>query len=214
MSDRAKIAVYGASDGGEALVEAIRAMGVHDVVLFLDDTPELAGGSRIGLPIMSGDALSGIQRQGIAAVATHVIDRDFRLALRDRARAAGLAFVNVIHPRAVVAPTAEMGVGNVIKAGAVVDTACRLGDCCIVDNGAVLAHHCVLEDACHLAPGVSMGGGCLVGQRTLVGVGAVVSSRVRIGRNVIVSAGAAVVADVADAVVVGGNPARVIGERR
>ena len=212
-SDRC-VAVYGASQGGAALAETIVAMGGYEVVGFLDDTDELIGEERFGLPVWSGTDLQSLTERGVGAVATHITIRPFRLALRDRIQQAGLAMPNAVHPRAHLSPSARLGIGTVIKAGAVIDTEVQIGDCCIIDNGAVVPHHNQLGDAVHLAPGVSMGGDCRVGTETLVGVGATIAARVTIGRNVIVAPGAVVVSDVPDDVVIEGSPAKTVGTRR
>jgi sugar O-acyltransferase (sialic acid O-acetyltransferase NeuD family) len=209
-----RFAVYGASDGGVYLMEAIIAMGGREVVGFLDDTEGKPGTEFSDLPVWSGDELAQLPERGVGAVATHIAVRPFRLELLTRATEAGLAMPNVVHPTAYVSQSARLGRGNVIKAGALIDTGVRLGDCCIIDNGAVVPHHNVIGDAVHIAPGVSMGGDCRIGPETLIGVGAVVSARVSIGRNVIVAPGAVVVRDVPDDVVVEGSPARVVGARR
>jgi sugar O-acyltransferase (sialic acid O-acetyltransferase NeuD family) len=208
------VAVYGASQGGIALVEAIRAMGGYEVVAFIDDTAQLIGTQVFGLPVWSGQQLESLTSLRVGALASHIAVREFRLKMRNRAVAAGLTMLNVIHPRAYLSPSVQLGVGNVIKAGAILETEVRLGDCCIIDNGVVVPHHNVIRDACHLAPGVAMGGGCSLGERTLVGVGSRISSRIQIGRNVIVRPGSVVVNDVPDDVVVGGDPAKVVGKRR
>ena len=208
------VAVYGASKAGIAVAEAIRAMGGYEVMAFLDDTPGLIGSTVFGLPVWNGNELENLAGRGIGAVATHIAVREFRLKMRDRALAAGLALPNVIHPKAFVAPSVRLGIGNLIKAGAMVDTEAQLGDCCIIDNGVIVAHHNVIHDACHLAPGVALGGECSIGERTLVGVGAMIASRIRIGRNVIVRPGSVVVNDVPDDVLIGGNPAKISGKRR
>jgi sugar O-acyltransferase (sialic acid O-acetyltransferase NeuD family) len=207
------VAVYGASEGGVAVAETLRHMGGYEVAAFLDDTPGRAGQTLMGLPIWSGDELEKLRERRIGSVASHIAVREFRLRLRNRAISLGLTLPNVIHPKAFLAPSVQLGCGNVIKAGAIVETESMIGDCCIIDNGVIVPHHNVIADAVHLAPGVAMGGGCTVGELTLVGVGAAISSRIRIGRNVIVRPGSVVVNDVPDDALVGGNPARVIGQR-
>jgi sugar O-acyltransferase (sialic acid O-acetyltransferase NeuD family) len=209
-----RVAIYGASPGGTAVLAALLAMGGYEVAGFLDDTPDLAGRQFESLPVWAGDDLRGLADRGIGAVATHIAVRPFRLDLRDRARAAGVRLINVIHPWTSVSPTVRMGVGNLIKAGALLDTHVRLGDCVIVDHGVIVPHHCVLGDACHLAPGVSMGGGCTIGSRTLVGVGATIAPGVRVGPDAIIAPGAVVVRDVEPGSVVSGSPAVVTGHTR
>ena len=209
-----QVVVYGASQGGYAAAETLLAMGGFAVVAYLDDTPGRAGGTFKGLPVWSGSELEQLTSRGVGGVISHIMVREFRLQLRDRAKAAGLAMPNAIHPRAYVAPSASVGIGNVIKAGAVVDADVRIGDCCIIDNGVTVAHNNVIADGCSLAPGVTMAGDSRVGERTLIGTGAVLSERLSIGSNVIVGAGAVVVRDVPDNVVVAGSPARIVGDRR
>jgi len=209
-----RVAIYGASQGGVSVAEAVRAMGGFQVAGFLDDTPAKSGSELARLPVWPGGDLTDLVARGVGAVATHIADRDFRLELLDRCRAAGVALLNVVHPAAFVSPSARLGVGNLVKAGAMIDTGARIGNVCIVDNGATVAHDNVISDGCHLAPGVVMGGDCRVGPRTLLGVGAVVSSRVTIGAEVIAAPGAVIVRDVPDGVLVEGSPARVAGRRR
>jgi acetyltransferase EpsM len=209
-----RVAVYGASEGGVSAAEAVVSMGGYEVVAFLDDTPGLAGGELGGLPVWPGSDLAELRRRDVGAVATHIADRDFRVELRDRSAASGVALLTVVHAAAYVSPSARLGAGTLVKAGAVVDTGARVGDLCIIDNGATVAHDCVIADACHLAPGVVMGGGCRIGERTLLGVGTSVSSRVAIGAGVIAAPGAVIVRDVPDGVIVEGSPARVTGRRR
>jgi sugar O-acyltransferase (sialic acid O-acetyltransferase NeuD family) len=208
------VAVYGASQGGVVVVDVLRLMGAYEVVAFLDDTPGRAGQTLVGLPIWSGDELEGLAERGIGSVASHIAVREFRIKLRDRAIAAGLRLPNVIHPKAFLSSSVQLGCGNVIKAGAIVDTESMIGDCCIIDNGVLVPHHNVIHDGVHLAPGVVMGGGCMIGEMTLIGIGSAVSSRIQIGKNVIVKPGSVVVNDVPDNVLVGGDPAKVVGKRR
>ena len=54
---------------------------------------------------------------------------------------------------------------------------------------------------------------CLL-ENVLVGVGAAINSTVTIGRNVIVTPGAAVMTDLPDDTIVGGVPAKVMGESK
>jgi sugar O-acyltransferase (sialic acid O-acetyltransferase NeuD family) len=208
-----RVAVYGASQGGLVIAGLLRAGGAYEPALFVDDNPALAGKEYGGIPVAPPD-LARLKSVGIVGIATHIPNGSFRLALRDRARSAGLAMINAVHPAAFVAASVHFGVGNVIKAGAVLDIEVRMGDCCIIDNGVILPHHNQIGDACHIAPGACFGGDCRVGPGAVVGVGASVAPRLRIGCNAIIGAGAAVVRDVPDNAIVEGNPGRIVGQRR
>ena len=208
------VVVYGASQGGVAIVECLRSTGTLEAVAFLDDAPGMPGTEYHGLPVWPGSALEILRERGVDAVASHIMSARVRHALRERASRAGIIYLNAIHARAIVAPTVTMGVGNVIKAGAILDAHVEIGDCCIIDNGVILPHHNKIGSGCHLAPGACFGGNCEVGDNTVIGIGAVVSARTRIGGNVIIGVGACVARDIPDNAVVEGHSGRIVGQRR
>src|SRR5207244_129638 len=115
-----RVAIYGASQGGRAVIDCLRAIGGYEVVGFLDDTPGYAGTTLDGLPIWHGDHLSKLRTDDVGAIATHVADRPFRLRLRELVAAAGLQMLTMVHPRAYVSASARLGVGCLVKAGAIV----------------------------------------------------------------------------------------------
>lgn len=208
------VVVYGASQGGLAIVECLRSTDKYKVAAFLDDAPGMSGTEYHGLPVWPGSELEALRERGVDAVASHIMSARVRHELRQRAERAGIVYHNAIHARAIVAPTVTMGVGNVIKAGAILDAHVEIGDCCIIDNGVVLPHHNKIGNGCHLAPGACFGGNCEVGDNTVIGIGAVVSARTRIGSNVIIGVGACVARDIPDNAVVEGHSGRIAGQRR
>jgi maltose O-acetyltransferase len=66
----------------------------------------------------------------------------------------------------------------------------------------------------HRAVRVQADAACSVGECALLGVGTIVSSRIQIGRHVIARPGSVVVNDIPDDVLIGGNPAQIVGKRR
>ena len=205
--------VYGASQGGMVVAEAMRSLGRFNPVAYIDDNPALAGVDFGGLPVWPGSELASLPSRGIVGVGTHMAKAAVRLDLLRRTAEAGVVFLNVIHARAWVAPSVTMGAGNLIKAGAIVDDYAVLGDACIIDNGVIMPHHNQLGSGVHLAPGVCMGGDCTIGDESIIGVGVTLAPRVQIGRRVIVGAGAVVSRDVPDGTVVEASQGRAAGSR-
>jgi len=115
----------------------------------------------------------------------------------------------LVHPSAVVSRYAVIGAGSVLLAGAVVNAGCRIGMGAIINTGASVDHDCSLGDAVHVSPGAHLAGEVCLGDRSWMGIGSSVRQMVKIGCDVMVGAGAAVVADIPDACLAIGVPARV-----
>lgn len=121
---------------------------------------------------------------------------------------------SLVHPSAMVSPSARLGRGCVVFPLAVVNAGARVGAAVIVNSGAIIEHDCELMNAVHVSPGAVLCGGVRVGERTWIGAGATVIHQVRIGNDVVVGAGSTVIEDVMDGITVVGSPARQVNPRR
>lgn len=194
--------------GGHAWVvtEAARAQGWR-VIGFLDDdaaaaiddhTPRLGAIVRgVPVPMGPGDA------------PPHTIIAIGSLGTRKRliGEMTGLYAV-VVHPTAIVSPSAKLGAGTFVGALAVVQGRATIGEHAIINTGAIVEHDCVIGPNAHIAPRATIGGGVRIGAGTLVGIGASIRPNVRIGAGCTIGVGAAVVGDVPDRATVVGVPAR------
>jgi sugar O-acyltransferase (sialic acid O-acetyltransferase NeuD family) len=207
------VRVLGLGAGGhaKAVLEALDAAGGYEVVGLLDPRRD---GDVLGRPVLGDDSL--LERQYDDGVRHAFIglggvgDTAPRRRLYELARTNGFEIVSVVHPSAVVSPSAEVGAGATILARAVVGADTRLGEDVIVNTAAVVEHDCRIGDHAHLATGALLASGVEVGDGAHVGAGAVVRQGIRIGAGAIVGAGAAVVRDVEPGAVVAGVPARVL----
>jgi sugar O-acyltransferase (sialic acid O-acetyltransferase NeuD family) len=131
-----------------------------------------------------------------------------RIELHDLLVQRDLHPARLVHPTAYVARDAEIGAGGQVLAQATVGARANLGRDCIINTSASVDHECVLGDGVHVGPGATLAGNVTLGRSAFVGAGAVVLPRVHVGADAVIGAGAVVTADVADATVVVGNPAR------
>lgn len=117
-------------------------------------------------------------------------------------------FPTLIHPRAYVSPTANIGQGTQVMAGAVIQDFAVVQDNVIINTSASIDHECSIASHSHLAPGVRLSGCVQVGVKTHIGTGAVVIQNIKIGGEALVAAGAVVVKDIPPQGKVRGVPAR------
>ena len=61
--------------------------------------------------------------------------------------------VSIVHPTAVVSPSANIGVGSYIGATAVVSSNAVIGNGCIINIGASIGHDAILADNCIIKTG-------------------------------------------------------------
>ena len=120
----------------------------------------------------------------------------------------------LVHPSAMVSPSAHLGRGCVVFPLAVVNAGAKVGDAVIVNSGAIIEHDCELRSAVHVSPGAVLCGGVSVGERTWIGAGATIIHQIRIGKDAVVGAGATVIEDVMAGITVVGTPARQVNHTR
>ena len=206
--DERRVVVVGAGGHAAVVIEALQAAG-HTVVGVVDPRP--AEPHVLGVPVLGGDeCLPGLLADGIGAAVVALGSNRLRQSIGASLLAQGYALPAVVHPGASVSPTASVGAGAVVMNRAVVGTRTRVGELAIINTGAVVDHDNDIGPGAHVAPGVALAGNVRVGERALIGVGSAVRPGIRIGSDAVVGVGSAVVADVADGLVVGGAPARVL----
>lgn len=123
-------------------------------------------------------------------------------------------FGKIIHPSAVLDGTAQMGGGSCMMQNSVVQADSVIGKHVIINTSSSVDHDCHIEDFVHIAPGVVLGGNVTVGENTLIGIGSIVIPGLLIGKNCVISAGSVVTKNIADGMIVRGNPARIISYKR
>ena len=124
----------------------------------------------------------------------------------------GWTAVNIIHPDAVVSPTAKIGKGVLIECGCLITPSPVIGNNVVVNTGSQVNHDNVVEDHVYIASGVVLSGGVTIGSNTLLDDGVIVTLGRSVGKNSLIGAGAVVTKDIPDGVVAYGNPCKIIRE--
>ena len=127
---------------GRMVGEVALATGKWSGVRFLDDA--VRGDAVVG-KCVDYTELTGSYTDAVAAFG----ENRLRLAWAEKLLAAGYRVPSVVHPTAIVSPSAMLGEGCLVLQGAIVNTAARLGRACLVNAGALVDHDAVLADGAH-----------------------------------------------------------------
>ena len=185
-----RLLIVGAGGHGRSVVEAAELSGRFEVVGLLDDS--LPAGDRVmgvtvlGPVVSMADYLAGADK-AILAMGSNTV----REKLMQQLAAAGFKWATVVHPRAIVSPSAVLGAGSAVMAGAIVGTEARLGVSSIVNCGAVVDHHATVEDFGHLGVNASIAGGSVLGRGAWMQAGAALGHGVRLATGEVLLPGAA-----------------------
>lgn len=160
--------------------------------------PPIMGNPHDYLP-QAGDAF--LLAIGIAGVRRRVAEA---LAAR------GAAFLTLIHPTAIVAPTASIGVGSILCPYAIVSDSVRLGRFTLMNYHCSLGHDAKTGDFTVLSPYATLGGAAELNADCFLGLHASVAPGKRLGARTKVSANSAALSDTPADSLVYGVPGRVV----
>jgi sugar O-acyltransferase (sialic acid O-acetyltransferase NeuD family) len=211
---RLKIVILGAGGHAKVIAEVIWAINQiepqYELIGFLDDDLGLVRNAIAPVPLIG--SLDSLKLTRCDAVIVGIGDNLTRERIFNDAVEKGKYVATLVHPRAFVAPSAEIGQGSVLCVGAIVNTGAKVGKNVIVNTGATVDHHNNILDHVHLAPGVHLGGTVNVGEGTFLGIGAAVLPNLSIGSAVTIGAGAVVTKNLPNNVTAVGVPAKIIRE--
>lgn len=197
-----RLLILGAGGHARAVAD-LAAAGGFAVIGFTDRAP--------GPGVLGTDAdLPALARDGridaaVVGVGNTALAR--RAELFALVQAAGVKAPALIHPRAVIAPSCQVGAGAAVFP-CVLGAGVTVGDNVVVYSGVVAEHDCRVGAHAYLAPGAILSGSVVVEAGAFLGAGAVVLPGVVVGAGAVIGAGAVVTADVPPGVTVMGVPAR------
>ena len=136
-----RLLILGAGQYGTVAKEVAEAMGCYKTISFLDDiNPEAVG------KLEDYAQFSGKYPYAFVAIGNLAL----RVEWIRRLREAGFFLPVLVHPRAVVMPSAEVGAASIIEAMAVVNSNAVVGEGSIISCGAVVNHNAEVGNCCHI----------------------------------------------------------------
>jgi sugar O-acyltransferase (sialic acid O-acetyltransferase NeuD family) len=131
-----------------------------------------------------------------------------RLALAARLGLAPDRYATLVHPSAVIPPSASIAPGSVLHAAAVLTADVTLGAHVAIMPAVVLTHDDLVGDGVTFGAGVRVAGGVTIEDAAYVGSGALLREHIVVGRAAVVGMGAVVTQSVPAGEVWAGVPAR------
>jgi len=113
-----------------------------------------------------------------------------------------------VHPFAVVARSAQIGVGNAILAHVVVNSNVRMGNNNTFNAGALVGHDSTLGNNNFCAGHVAIGSNIVMGDGNFIGLNSSLRNFIRVGNHGVIGMQSNLTKDLQDNQVVYGNPAR------
>jgi sugar O-acyltransferase (sialic acid O-acetyltransferase NeuD family) len=164
-----QVLIYGSREFAQTVAELVVDCG-HTVAGFIDD---LSRGPMILGPLEEVRHSHPPGEYGIA-IAIGYKNLPARWNRWQRVRTLGYHAPALIHPRAYVARSANVGQGTMLMAGSLVDVRATIGDLVVVWPGAVVSHDCIVGENSFISPNATLCGYVTLGAHCFVGAGAAI----------------------------------------
>jgi acetyltransferase EpsM len=204
------IVVIGEGGHSKVIQDIIFAMGCYQIIAILDDKFKEVH-NRDGVLF------------GPISVVSSIIDRDrntkliiaignnhVRAEIVERIRVDNEKFATLIHPSAIISPSARIGEGTVIMPNCVVNANAEIGKHVIINTGAILEHDNRIGDYAHISPNATLTGNVKVGEGTHIGASATIIPGIKVGKWSVIGAGSTVIRDIPDFKKAVGCPTRLL----
>lgn len=136
--------------------------------------------------------------------------KSIREKLYQQLKLEGHTFKSVIHPSAIIAPSATLGEGIQVMAGVIIQTAVKIADNTIVNTGVIVDHDCCVGSHVHLGPGTTISGSVNIDNGAHIGTGSKIIQGVNIGESCMIGAGSVVVKNILPYTKAYGVPAKEV----
>jgi sugar O-acyltransferase (sialic acid O-acetyltransferase NeuD family) len=207
------LVIVGAGGFARETAELVRAVNERqpawDLLGFLDDDPTLTGRVVSRLPVLGTSAW--VHDHPHAAVVVCVgSPRNYmsRAIVVERLGLTHDRYPQLVHPAAVVPPSALLGAGTVVHATSVFTTDVQIGAHVAVMPGVILTHDDLVGDFVTFGAGVRVAGASTIDTGAYVGSGALIRESITVGAWSLIGMGSVVTRSVPAGQVWAGVPAR------
>lgn len=205
-----EIFIVGAGTYGEAMCELAEILG-YTVLGFFDEDESKHGLKIMGCPVLGDFKDLSVKEITGKNFIVAIGNNSIRHQMMKSILGSGGFTPTLIHPRAVISPSARIGNGVYVQANAHIWTKVTIDDYSIISPNVVIAHHTSIGKACLISNLSGVGASIKIGNQVFIGMGSTIVTGVKsVGENSIIGAGAVVLKDVEKNSVYVGIPAKKI----
>jgi acetyltransferase EpsM len=95
-------------------------------------------------------------------------------------------WANIIHPSAIISPSAIIGFGNMILARSIISAGTKICNHVCINTGSYIDHDNIFHNFSSTGPGVVTGGKVKVGEKSFLGIGCAIKDKILIGANTVI----------------------------
>lgn len=207
-----KVIMVGNGGHSKVIQDIITCLKNHDVIAILDDLYEEIN-ERKGVIYGPIAHLNQLIKQDVKVVIA-IGNNEIRKRLFQKLPLHRDQYLTVVHPSAVVSPTAIIGYGTVVMPSALINAESVIGDHCIINTGAIVEHENTIENYSHISPNATLTGNVSIGEGAHVGASATIIPGINIGKWSVIGAGSTVIRPIPDHRKAVGSPARLLTKEK
>jgi sugar O-acyltransferase (sialic acid O-acetyltransferase NeuD family) len=186
-----KLLIYGAGKLGKQVHHLLTAHFAETFELagFVDDCPDKKGtmGSG-GLPVLGSldevaDQSAFTPKQADMVIAVGYGDMQRRRRAYEKAKSSGYQLVSLVHPKAHLEPTVQLGEGTIVLAGVLLDQHVRIGPAVYLDIGVSVGEESVIACNNYVSAGTTIAGYVQIGENNFIGLDCTLVNEVVIGNG-------------------------------
>jgi len=127
-----------------------------------------------------------------------IANLEYRQSIIEKLQSRGAEFMGLIHPTAIISPSAEIHPTTVISHNASVGAKAKLGKYNMLNSRCTIGHDSLIGDFNFISPQVAISGNTKIGDGNLIGTNACTIPGISIGNNNKIAAGMVIYKPVGD----------------
>lgn len=186
-----KIIIFGRGGQAKVILDCIKLLKGHKAIGFISDENYSTSFAKQIKYLGTVKDLNKIIKKynlkslfGIIGIGDNILRK--KISLKVKKINNKFQWINIIHPSAVISPSASMGVGNTIFAGSIICPETKIHNHVSINTGSYIDHNNTFYDFSGTGPGVATGGYVKVGDQSFLGIGSAIRHRISIGSNTII----------------------------